>query len=182
MLKFTFTKTGERTGSFTGDQYQVDYTFNLPDGASGKVSYRDFGASIDVEDRVILIKPVLNGITISRYLILEGDTRIGQIKQSSWLGGDVKITLDAGIIFKATRVYKTIWDRLLNSSDYQIQLSSNDRIIKYTFQAGAYFSKGYINQRYRTLNGHVESSIDNVLIPSIGLVLIELMLMRDDES
>lgn len=179
MLKFTFTKTGNRTGAFLGDQYQVDYNFNLPDGTCGKVSYKDFGASINVQDRVILIKPVLNGITITRYLILEGDTRIGQIKQLPWWNSTLKIMLDAGITFKAGRVYKTVWDRILNSSDYQIQLSSDERIIKYTFQAGAYFSSGYIDQRYRTLNGHVESSIDNVLIPSIGLVLIELMLMDD---
>jgi hypothetical protein len=180
MLKFTFAKTGKPTGAFLGDQYQADYNFTLPDGASGKVSYKDFGASIEVQDRVILIKPILKGITIIRYLILEGDTSIGQIKQSPWWSGAVKIMLDAGVTFNARRVYKTVWDRMLNSSDYQVQLSSDDRFITYTFKAGAYFSNGYINQRYRALNGYVESSIDNVLIPAIGFVLIELMLMHDE--
>lgn len=182
MLKFTFTKTGKPTGAFLGDSYTIEYNPDLPDGTPAKVSYRDFNATIEIDDRVILVKPVMKGITINRYQILEGDARIGQIKKFRWWNPQFKIVLNAGVTFKAKRVYKTFWDSLFNSSDYLIQLSSNDRIIKYTFQAGAYFSKGYIHQRYRTLNGHVESSIDNVLIPSIGLVLIELMLMRDDES
>ncbi len=179
MLKFTFTKTGKLSDAFLGDSYKIEYSFTLPDATSGKISYKDFSATIEIQDRVILIKPVTNAITITRYLILEGDTRIGLIKQSPWWSSTLKIVLDAGVTFNARRVYKTLWDRMLNSRDYLIQLSSDNRIVKYAFKTGAYFSKGYMNQRYRALDGQVESSIDNVLVPSIGLVLIELMLEEE---
>jgi hypothetical protein len=177
MLKFTFTKTGKPTGAFLGDSYRVEYNLSLPNGTSGKVSYRDFNATINIEDRVILIKPVMNGITVTRYQIWEGDVCIGHIKRSPWWNAGFKIVLNSGVIFKAKRVYKNFWDSLFNSNDYLIFLSSENNFIKYTFRASEHFSKSFWSNEYRALEGHVESTIDNMLIPAIGFVLIELMLI-----
>jgi hypothetical protein len=179
MLKFTFTKTGKPTGAFLGDSFKVEYNLSLPDGTTGKVSYRDFNATINIEDRVILVKPVMKEITVIRYEIWEGDICIGWMGKKPWWSTltKFKIVLNAGVVFKAERVYKTFWDRLLNSSDYLIFLSSENNFIKYTFKASEHFSKSFWSNEYRALEGHVESTIDNMLIPSIGFVLIELMLI-----
>ena len=177
MLKFTFTKTGKPTGAFLGDSYKIEYNLSLPDGRHAKVSYRDFNATIEIDDRLILIKPVMKEITVNCYLILEGDVCIGQIKKFSWWNNKLKIVLNAGVIFKAKRVYQNFWDRLFNSNDYLIFLSSENNFVKYTFKANEHFSKSFWTDEYRALEGHVESTIDNMLIPSIGFVLIELMLI-----
>ena len=135
MLKFTFTKTGKPTGAFLGDSFKVEYNLSLPDGTNGKVSYRDFNATIEIEDRVILVKPIMKEITVIRYEIWEGYVCIGQIKRFSWWHARFKIVLNAGVIFKAKRVYKNFWDSLFNSNDYLIFLSSENNFIKYTFKA-----------------------------------------------
>src|SRR5687767_8948175 len=99
MLKFTFTKTGKPTGAFLGDQYQMNYNLSLPDGTGGTVSYRDFNATINIDNRVILVKPVIKGITFNHYQILEGDVCIGQIKQLRRWSAGLQIVLNAGVIF-----------------------------------------------------------------------------------
>jgi len=172
-----FYKTGVFVDPFLGDSHRTEYYIHLQDSTKAKLSYQNFQASIEYHQRSLLIKPVHKLLTITGYTITDGDTILGEVKKV--FSGRPVIVLSDGQVFKTQRVYKNFFDRF-QSTTYHLTLSSSIESVTYRFKKGDYFEKGRRNQRYRQLTGEIETSSDDLIIPLLGLFLIELILEQEN--
>jgi hypothetical protein len=174
----SFNKTGTRTNSFLGDSYQSEYVFlTLTELPIAKLTYCDFNATIKFNETTYKIERV-RGSWTNKYLILDGDNTIGQIEAGSWLNR-FSVTLSSDRVFKLKRRYKSVLDRLINWTNYEIQLQYIDEIVTYEFVKGVSFEKGNSNQRNKELKGKINVDIDNLPVALFGIFLIEQMLDQE---
>lgn len=177
-MTIIFNKTGTRTNSFLGDSFQSEYVFLTLTGLPiAKLTYSDFKARIKFNETTYNIERVPNSWT-NKYLIFDGDSTIGQIDAGSWLNR-FNVTLSTNKVFNLKRRYKSVLDRLINWTEYDVQLQSVDEILTYEFVKGVSFEKGNSNQRNRELKGKINVDIDNLPIALFGIFLIEQMLNQE---
>ncbi|SKC88793.1 hypothetical protein [Ohtaekwangia koreensis] len=181
-MTITFNKTGKRTNSFLGDTYKSEYIFTTTNKSPiAKFTYSDFNATLETEGRTYQIKPVHGIFTINEFIILEGDSPVGQKKTFKWFNR-LSIKLLTGKSYKLKRLYKSFWDRFINRSDYYVQLQNENEIVSYSFTKGMRFENGYFNERYRELKGQIETDLDNSLVSFLGVFLIEQLLDQERDT
>jgi hypothetical protein len=153
-MTITFHKTGTFTNAFLGDSYRTEYIFSTSNKLPiATFTHADYKATIKFNDMTFKIEPVMKMFTGKKYVIMEGDSVIGQINGPS-------IALSTGKIFEFKRRYKSIWERFWNGKYYWIQLQNHDERVSYEFVKDA--------------------SFDNLALAIFGVFLIERLL--DDEG
>lgn len=180
MKEIHFHKYGRKLESFIGDPFLVTYEFPAVD-ENIAFSFINSQANIQIGNRNILIRPNMGTLTIKNYSIVEGENTIGEIDNPSLTFVYPCIRLQSGECYSIKKIHTGLLSFIGIPNRHYFELKNHTNRIRYIFSKGKYMNILNPNQRFREIDGKIESiQNDDIWIALLGLFLIELILDKEN--